>query len=384
MKIIRIFKSRRLLLLAICLVVVIASLSQIFFTSVTGSASQAQEENYNNGRSHITALGRLEPESRIINISGSSGTRLVSLAVREGDRVKKGDVLAYMDGYEQKLAARNRAKILLKEGEELHTAETVNGEAAIQEAELQLSQIDTISPLEIKAQQAVVNRLNGELEFAQKKLDRLTRLHEKNSASQQDVDDQKTQVLQLQEELAQEQLNLARLNASKDIDKLVAQQKLRGAKASLESAQIGTRLQSLQSDLNLAEADMEQLIIRSPINGVILKILTWPGEKIGDLPILKMGNIDQMYAVAEVYETDIQYVKTGLQATISSPALKSPLTGTVEKISPIIFKNDVIDIDPASKVDARVVEVRIRLNNSSEAAHLSNLQVDVDINLKKG
>ena len=373
--------------MAVLLLAVIIGITSLFFldnSSITGNQVIAQDdlsEKDSTHRNYVTALGRLEPESEVIDISGPAGTRLISLAVSEGDRVKAGDDLAHLDGYDQKLAAKKRAEILLQEGWELHEAETINGEASIEEAELRLSQVNTLMSLEIKTQEAVVKRIEGDIDNARRSLDRLSKLREKNTATEQAVDDQNAAVLRFQEELAQANYNLARMRASQDIERLMATQKLRGAKATLESAQIGTRIQSLTADLDLAEAELEQLTIRAPINGVILKVLTWPGEKIGDQPILKMGNIDQMYAVAEVYETDIRFIKAGMQATVTSPALKNPLTGTVEKMSPIIFKNDVIDIDPASRVDARVVEVRIKLDNSSAVSHLSNLQVHVDINL---
>jgi HlyD family secretion protein len=45
----------------------------------------------------------------------------------------------------------------------------------------------------------------------------------------------------------------------------------------------------------------------------------------------------------------------------------------------MIFKNDVLNIDPAAKIDARVVEVRVRLDDSASVANLTNLSVDVVI-----
>ena len=42
-----------------------------------------------------------------------------------------------------------------------------------------------------------------------------------------------------------------------------------------------------------------------------------------------------------------------------------------------IGKQDVLDTDPVARIDSRVVEVRIRLDDSKRAASLSNLKVDV-------
>ena len=90
-----------------------------------------------------------------------------------------------------------------------------------------------------------------------------------------------------------------------------------------------------------------------------------------------------MHAVAEVYETDIRRIALGQAATVSSPALAQPLDGRVVTIGNLIFKNDVLSIDPAAKVDARVVEVRIRLDDGEAARNLTNLTVDVVIHISR-
>lgn len=350
------------------------------FTRDTGVASMLSGDA-DAPRHGVSALGRLEPASEVVDISGINGTRLVSLAVGEGATVKAGDVLAYTEGYEQRRAAVKRAEAALKEGRELYRSQKMNGDATVEEAQLRLQQLEEQTPLEIKMQQAVLNRINGDLVNARRTLDRLQKLQEQNTATDQDVDNQKTAVLRLEEDLAREQFNLTRLRASRKVDHLMAAQKVSAAQGALDSALVTTRLKSLEADLQVAGADLEQTIIRAPTDGTILKILTRPGERIGGKPILKMGDISHMYAVAEVYETDINLVKPGLRATITSPALEQAQTGVVERISPLIFKNDVIDIDPASRVDARIVEVRIRLDHSNRVAHLSNLQVQVNIHL---
>jgi HlyD family secretion protein len=90
-----------------------------------------------------------------------------------------------------------------------------------------------------------------------------------------------------------------------------------------------------------------------------------------------------MYVVAEVYETDIGKVHIGQRATIQSATIGGTLQGTVVEKGWKIAKKDVLNTDPASDVDARVVEVKISLDpaDSQRVAGLTNLQVDVTINL---
>jgi HlyD family secretion protein len=90
-----------------------------------------------------------------------------------------------------------------------------------------------------------------------------------------------------------------------------------------------------------------------------------------------LGDTAHMRAVAEVYETDIGDVRLGQPATISSRALAKPISGKVVRIGNLVFKNDVLNVDPAARADARVVEVWVELDDSSAVERLTNLTVDV-------
>jgi HlyD family secretion protein len=111
----------------------------------------------------------------------------------------------------------------------------------------------------------------------------------------------------------------------------------------------------------------------------VLDVHTRAGERVGFDGIAELGQTDAMYAVAEVYETDVQRVRVGQRATISSPALPHAVSGTVDRIGLKIGKKDVLSVDPAAKTDARVVEVRIALDDATEVDGFTNLEVDVAI-----
>jgi HlyD family secretion protein len=153
-------------------------------------------------------------------------------------------------------------------------------------------------------------------------------------------------------------------------------------RASQEQGLAAIPVQSLEKKLAHVEARLQRTIIRAPISGHVLKIRTRPGERIGNGPILQLGDTDEMHAVAEVYETDIPRVRVGQSATISCPALGAPLHGAVVHVGRMIYKNDVLSVDPAADADARVIEVRIRLDEPKRVAALTNLQVDVLIDVK--
>jgi HlyD family secretion protein len=67
---------------------------------------------------------------------------------------------------------------------------------------------------------------------------------------------------------------------------------------------------------------------------------------------------------------------------VTSKAFPDRLTGRVERVSTMIHKNDVLHIDPTADADARVIEARIRLDDSKLAARYIYLQVDVHIDVE--
>lgn len=134
-----------------------------------------------------------------------------------------------------------------------------------------------------------------------------------------------------------------------------------------------------RANLDRARADLELSLVRSPIDGQVLEIHAREGERVGQAGVAEIGETSSMYAVAEVYETDIGRVRVGQQAKVSSPALPRELEGEVERIGLKIGKKDVLSTDPVADADARVVEVRIRLREPELAAGLTNLRVEVVI-----
>ena len=134
-----------------------------------------------------------------------------------------------------------------------------------------------------------------------------------------------------------------------------------------------------RAQLRHAEVELARSTVRAPIDGQVLEIHARTGEKVGPQGILELGRTDEMYAIAEVYETDVRRIKVGQRARVSSPALEAPLEGVVERVGMKIGKLDALSTDPAARTDARVVEVEIRLDDSEPVKSLTNLQVEIAI-----
>ena len=133
------------------------------------------------------------------------------------------------------------------------------------------------------------------------------------------------------------------------------------------------------ADLDAAQANLELAVVRSPLRAQVLEIHAYPGERVGPEGIMELGRTDRMYAVAEVYETDITKIKVGQLASIHTPAMDTDLTGTVERISLKVGRLDAVGTDPIAKTDARVVEVFILLDDSEAVSRFTNMQVKVEI-----
>jgi len=332
----------------------------------------------------VAALGRIEPQGEVIEVGGPTTERIARLEVDEGDYVRQGEVIAYLDSYEERLAERDYAASQLTEAEARLKAETQLGQAQIQEAQTRLQQVDRPQLLEIEAQQASIRELEAELTLARVDLQRLQSLQREGAISQQEYDQQLWETRQVEERLNNAKVNLARLESARSTDLSNAQAQVESQRANMARSQAQIEVDSAARNLQLAEAKLDRTIILTPRDGEVLRIITHPSEVVSENGIVELGNTRQMFVVAEVYESDVGKVRVGQQATVTSRngAFDQTLTGVVERIGSQIFKNNVLDDDPAANADARVVEVEIRLNNSQSVAKLTNLQVDVSIDVE--
>ena len=180
---------------------------------------------------------------------------------------------------------------------------------------------------------------------------------------------QQALVRQREAELAHSEAELRR---AKDLASGLA-----GAASRREDAEAAVR--AARAGLDAARAELELALVRAPIAGRVLEVHARAGERVGPDGVVELGRTDEMFAVAEVYETDIGRVKTGQHATVTSPALPKPISGAVEKVGLKIGRLDAVGADPVAKTDARVVEVEIRLEDPAAVANLTNLQVEIEI-----
>jgi len=137
----------------------------------------------------------------------------------------------------------------------------------------------------------------------------------------------------------------------------------------LKLIELRGQLEEARATLVKVEADLVNTVLRSPIDATVLRLRARVGERPGDNGILELGASDRMEAIAEVYESDIGQVRLGQTVRITSEngGFEGSLVGRVIRISPQVRQRVVVSTDPTGDADARVVEVRIQLQEADLA-----------------
>lgn len=338
----------------------------------------------------VAALGRVEPKGSVIKVSvvNAKDSRVDQLLVQEGDPVQAGQIIAILQGLDKQQAAvaeaeRNlvvqQARLNQTKAGNSNSSQVLAQQAAIARLRAQL-QTETIE------KQAALQGQAAELRNAETTYRRFETLQNQGAISESELDNYRKNYEKAQSQLDAAQAQLA--NTVKTLNAEIAQAEanldnlleVRPVDVSVPLAEVSYANSQLES----ARAKLEDFYVRVPVAGRILKINTRIGEQVNaDQGIVDLGQTDQMYVVAEVYETDVPKVQVGQRATIVSEngGFTEALQGTVEQIGLQIKKSDVLNTDPATDSNARVVEVKIRLDpqDSQQVAGLTYMQVRVKI-----
>lgn len=337
----------------------------------------------------VTALGRLVPQGELVNLAaptGSNESRIAQLLVDEGDFMEAGEVLAILDSRDRLQKALNQAQQDVRVAraqlnQVLAGAKT--GEIQAQRAEI--ARLGAERAGQLNEQAATVARLEAAVQNAQVEYNRYQTLYQEGAVSTSERDARQLTLATAQRQLQEARAALERIrNAS--------QEQIDAARATLEQiAEVRpSDVEAAKAEIaravaakDQAQARLAEAYVRSPQAGRVLKIHARPGEVVSsETGVATVGRTSQMYAIAEVYQSDVSQIEIGQQARITSPALPDvELRGAVEKIGSMVERQDVINADPTDNIDSRIVEVDIRLDSESSqrVKDYTNLQVKVVI-----
>ncbi len=336
------------------------------------------------GPRSVSALGRLEPETRIRKVSvptSLSGDRVQEILVDEGQQVKKGQPLAVLNSKASLEAALAEAE----ENVTLARRKLEQVKAGAKEGEIQ-AQVYKVQSLERRlagerlSQDQTVNSKRSSMVEARSEAKRYDALFASGGASQLERDRYRTRaetteanlaeaietragtLASLSSEIESERQKLAQIREVRPVDVAAAESELRKAIASRDRA----------------KQELAFATVLAPQDGRILKVVVQPGDKVGDGGILEMADTSRMVVTAEVYQTDITAVRIGQGATIRADGFEGSARATVYQVLPQVQRQSIFAGEPGENQDQRVFQVRLRISPSD----LSQRRIDVASNLQ--
>lgn len=232
-----------------------------------------------------------QAEATTVRISGKVPGRIAEYRFGEGDQVKKGDTLVFLDTPEV-LAKMRQAEAARAAAEAQHT-KALNGARA----------------QEITAAYELWQKAKAGLEIARKSYDRVRNLYEKGvmSAQKKDEAEANYNAMVATEKAARSQYEMAKEGARKE-DKAAAEalvQRADGAIAEVESY-------------------IEESILLSPIDGEVTERFPERGELVGTgAPIMNIADLHDMWVTFSVREDLLKDLKVGNQIEAFIPALEN-------------------------------------------------------------
>ncbi len=256
--------------------------------------------------------GDIAPYAQVTIYSKVQGW-VEKINVREGDRVKAGQVLVTLDAREAE-------------------ATVAQSKASLEAAIARWKQVKATSEETIQSQ---IQQAKANLDLAEADLNRARELHEKNFISRQQLDEARTKF-----SVAKAAYDLALNNV---------RQKTWENDIALAQAQV----QQAKATLDLNQAQLANLIILAPMNGKITKRYVDPGIMVKDTtPILTMMDLDEVKMVVNVIEKELVRLQKGQEVKV-----------TVTAFPDRIFQGRIAIINPALELQSRTAEIQISIPN---------------------
>jgi HlyD family secretion protein len=295
-------------------------------------------------------------------------------------------VIAILDSYARLQASLVQAQkqvAVARSNLSVVKAGAKRGEITAQQSEI--TRLEAQRQGDIQAQEATVARLQAELQNAQAEAQRYESLYQQGAVSASLRDSKALTLATAQRSLQEAQVVLRRIQTTRspELASAVATLDRIAEVRPIDVAAVQAQVDEAIAAVKQAQAQLNLATVRAPQDGMVLEIHTRPGELISSEGIVELGQTQQMIALLEVYETDVSKVKLGQSTKLFADSQPNGLSGEVTEIGMQVKRQNVINSDTSANIDARVVEVRVRLDAAStrKVAGLTNLQVTGEIQL---
>lgn len=341
--------------------------------------------------------------NRSINLSPKNAGVIKSLLVKEGDRVRQGQVIAMMDDGNlrgqftqmqgqlsqqeanlQRLIAGNRPEDIAK------------AEAQLAEAEANLQQLRSGNrPQEIAQSSARLQQAKATLKQRENDRQRYQQLYDQGAISKQTLDQKttdydvaKTQVIEAEQGLnlqnagtRPEQIDQAKARVDQQAQ-TVAALKVGNRREDIDQAR--AQVQAARGSLQTIEAQLSDTQVVAPFDGVVLKKYADIGAFVSpsvaggagssSSSILMLAS-DQLQVVVNLSEAQIAKVQLGQSVAIKADAVPGEqFTGKVEQIAPqATVSQNVTSFEVRVAVSSSTLKVGMNVEAEFSVGQLENV-----------
>lgn len=285
-------------------------------------------------------------EATDVRVAAPVGGRLLHLRVREGDRVRPGELIATLDTSDAELLlARARAERDQAEAQ-LRLLQAGSRPEDVRQAEAQTA-----------SAQAESRAAEAELHAAQMDADRYEALLATNSGSRKQRDDAVTR----------RDVATARVQGARDrvraANETVA--RVRSGARKEEIAAARARVAASDAQIATLQKTVADATVLAPVGGIITEKLADEGELVQPRgPIVVVSDLDHAWANVYVDEPAVPRLQIGQAATIFTDAGGAGIQGTISTISEKaeFTPRNVQTAEDRSKL---VYRVKIAVDNTS-------------------
>ena len=284
-------------------------------------------------------------EATEVRLAADAGGRVLTLAVKEGDRVAPGQLVLTLDTRDVELAMQ-RAK----------------AEQSQAEAQLRLV-MASARPEDVRQAEAQIAAARGdfaaaqsELAGAQQDLDRFETLLQNNSGSRKQRDDAATR-----RDVARDRAGTA-ASRVRSAEETLARLRAGARKEEVDAAR--TRVAATAVQIATLEKQLGDTKLIAPVAGIVTERLVEAGEMIAPrAPAIVIVDLDHAWADVFVPEPAIPKLKVGQAATLFTDAGGAGIAGTISFISPKaeFTPRNVQTAEERSKL---VYRIRIAVDNT--------------------